>query len=103
MLPVATAALAELCKLQTARGSLLVLGRGVVTFLALRALQCDDFAHLRILTDSVPICSILFLADFPRRLGAQTAAPIDEFPNLSDDFRDSSGAYGTTAFADRKT
>ena len=54
MLLVATATLAELLELQTASGRLLVLGRCVVAFLALGALQCHDFPHLRILTDSVP-------------------------------------------------
>ena len=53
MLLVATAALAELLELETASGRLLVLGGCVVALLALGALQCHDFPHLRILTDSV--------------------------------------------------
>jgi hypothetical protein len=54
---MATAALAELLELKTARGRLLVLGRCVVALFALGALQCHDFPHLRILTDSVRIRS----------------------------------------------
>ncbi len=57
MLLVATAALAELLELQTAGGRLLVLRRCVIALLAFGALQCHDFPHLRILTDSMRICS----------------------------------------------
>ena len=42
---VLAAAPAVLLQLQTARHGLLVLGRGVVALLALRALHCDDFPH----------------------------------------------------------
>jgi hypothetical protein len=49
---VATATLAELGKLQTASGRLLVLGRCVVALFALGALQCHDFPHFLILSDS---------------------------------------------------
>ena len=52
VLLVAAATLAKLLKLKTASGRLLVLGRGIVALFALGALQCDDFPHLRILTDS---------------------------------------------------
>ena len=45
MIGVLTAELAELRKLQTARGRLLVLGGRVVPVLALRTLQRNDFAH----------------------------------------------------------
>ena len=48
---MATATLAELGKLQTASGRLLVLGRCVVALFALGALQCHDFPHLLILSD----------------------------------------------------
>ena len=37
---------AELTELKTASGRLLVLRGGVVPVLAIRALQCDDLAHL---------------------------------------------------------
>jgi hypothetical protein len=49
---VAAATLAELAELETTSGRLLVLGGGVVALFALGALQCDDFPHLIILTDS---------------------------------------------------
>src|SRR3954469_18078848 len=49
---VLAAAVTELLELQTAGGRLLVLRRRVVPLLALSALQCDDFPHLLILTDS---------------------------------------------------
>jgi hypothetical protein len=48
---VLAAGIAELRELQTAGGRLLVLRRRVVPVLALGALQCDNFAHLSILTD----------------------------------------------------
>jgi hypothetical protein len=54
---MAAATLAELAELETASGRLLVLGGGVVALFALSALQCDDFPHLTILTDSVRIRS----------------------------------------------
>jgi hypothetical protein len=41
------AAVTELLELQTARGRLLVLGRRVIPFLALRALQCNNFPHFQ--------------------------------------------------------
>ncbi len=46
MIRVLAAGIAELRELETAGGRLLVLRGGVVPVLALRALQCDDFAHL---------------------------------------------------------
>ena len=49
---VLAAAVTELLELQTARGRLLVLCRRVIPFLALSALQCHNFPHLLILTDS---------------------------------------------------
>jgi hypothetical protein len=52
---VLAAGIAELRELQTAGGRLLVLRRRVVPVLALGALQCDDFAHLFILTDFAEI------------------------------------------------
>ena len=42
---VLAAAVTELLELETAGGRLLVLRRGVIAFLALSALQCDDFPH----------------------------------------------------------
>jgi hypothetical protein len=39
------AGVAELRELKPAGGRLLVLGRGVVPVLAIRALQCNDLAH----------------------------------------------------------
>jgi hypothetical protein len=50
---VLAAGIAELRELQAASGRLLVLRRRVVPVLALGALQCNDFAHLLILTDFV--------------------------------------------------
>ena len=64
MLLVATATLAELLEFQTASGRLLVLGRCVVALFALGALQCHDFPHLRILTDSVWISSAPLFLNF---------------------------------------
>jgi hypothetical protein len=49
MCRVLAAAVAELLELETASGRLLVLRRRVVPLLAIRALQCHDFAHLFIL------------------------------------------------------
>jgi hypothetical protein len=49
---VLAAAVAELLELETAGGRLLVLRRRVVPLLALSALQCHDFPHFLILTDS---------------------------------------------------
>src|SRR3954449_3783017 len=49
---VLAAAVTELLELQTAGGRLLVLRRRVVPLLALSALQCHNFPHLLILTDS---------------------------------------------------
>jgi hypothetical protein len=48
---VLAAAVTKLLELQTASGRLLVLGRRVIPFLALSALQCDNFPHLLILTE----------------------------------------------------
>ena len=48
---VLAATIAELGKLQPCRCFLLVLGRRVIPFLALWTLQCDNFAHLFILSD----------------------------------------------------
>jgi hypothetical protein len=64
VLLVATAALAKFLELKTASGRLLVLGGCVVALLALGALQCHDFPHLRILTDSVWICSTPLFLNF---------------------------------------
>jgi hypothetical protein len=49
MCRVLAAAVTELLELETASGRLLVLRRRVVPLFAIRALQCDDFAHLPIL------------------------------------------------------
>src|SRR6201999_3639214 len=49
MCRVLAAAVAELLELETASGRLLVLRRRVVPLLAIRALQCHDFAHFPIL------------------------------------------------------
>ena len=46
------AAVTELLELETAGGRLLVLRRRVVPLLAHSALQCHNFPHLLILTDS---------------------------------------------------
>jgi hypothetical protein len=54
---VLAAAVTELLELETAGGRLLVLRRGVITFLALSALQCDDFPHV-----FTPILSSQFVA-----------------------------------------
>jgi hypothetical protein len=48
---VLAAGIAKLGELKAAGGRLLVLRRRVVPVLALGALQCDNFAHLFILTD----------------------------------------------------
>jgi hypothetical protein len=48
---VLAAGIAELRELETACGRLFVLRRRVVPVLALGALQCNNFAHLSILTD----------------------------------------------------
>jgi hypothetical protein len=73
VLPVGTAALAELRELETAGGRLLVLRRCVVALLALGALQCHDFPHLRILTDSVQICSAPLFLNFFRGIRLQVS------------------------------
>jgi hypothetical protein len=49
---VLAATVTELLELETTRGRLLVLGRRVVPFLALGALQCDNFPHLKSFQDS---------------------------------------------------
>ena len=51
MVRVLAAGIAKLRKLKPACGRLLVLRRRVVPVLALGALQCNDFAHISILTD----------------------------------------------------
>jgi hypothetical protein len=48
---VLAAGIAELRELQATGGRLLVLRRRVIPVLALGALQCNNFAHLSILTD----------------------------------------------------
>ena len=65
---VLAAAVAELRELEAASGRLLVLRRRVIPRLALRALQCHDFAHLPILTDS--------------GLGPRTEAPLPIFTRV---------------------
>ena len=45
MIRVFAAGITELRELKAAGGRLLILRRGVVPVLALRALQCDDLAH----------------------------------------------------------
>jgi hypothetical protein len=50
---VLAAGVAELRELKPASGRLLVLRRRVVPVLARRTLQCNNFAHLSILTDFV--------------------------------------------------
>jgi hypothetical protein len=45
------AGITELRELQTASGRLLILCRRVIPVFAIRALQCNNFAHLFILTD----------------------------------------------------
>jgi hypothetical protein len=50
---VLAAAVTELLELKPARGRLLVLRCRVVPFLALRALQCDNFPHIQILSRAV--------------------------------------------------
>ena len=51
MIRVLAAGIAELRELKPACGRLFVLRRRVVPVLALGALQCNNFAHLSILTD----------------------------------------------------
>jgi hypothetical protein len=53
MCRVLAAAVTELLELETTGGRLLVLRRRVVPLLAIRALQCHDFAHLFILPHTV--------------------------------------------------
>jgi hypothetical protein len=48
---VLAAGIAELRELEAASGRLFVLRRRVVPVFALGALQCNNFAHLSILTD----------------------------------------------------
>jgi hypothetical protein len=47
---VLAAAVTKLLELQATRGRLLVLRRRVIPFLALSALQCDNFPHSQILS-----------------------------------------------------
>jgi hypothetical protein len=54
---VLAAGVAKLRELEAAGGRLLVLRRRVVPVFALGALQCNDFAHLFILTDFAEIPS----------------------------------------------
>jgi hypothetical protein len=48
---VLAAGIAELRELEAAGGRLLVLRRGVIPVFAIGTLQCNNFAHLFILTD----------------------------------------------------
>jgi hypothetical protein len=52
MVGVLAATVTKLRELEAACGRLLVLGRRVVTFLALATLQCHNFTHFSILTES---------------------------------------------------
>src|SRR5258708_4167845 len=54
---VLAAGVTELGELEAAGGRLLVLGGRVIPVFALRALQCNDFTHLFILTDFAEISS----------------------------------------------
>jgi hypothetical protein len=53
---VLAARIAKLRELEAASSRLLILRRRIVPVLALGALQCDDFAHLCILTDFSDLC-----------------------------------------------
>jgi hypothetical protein len=64
---VLAAGIAELRELKPASGRLLVLRRGVVPVLALGALQCDNFAHLFILTEFAGFSSSAY-SDFLAQL-----------------------------------
>jgi hypothetical protein len=50
---VLAAAVTELLELQTAGGRLFVLRRRVIPFLALSALQCNNFPHFQTLSTTV--------------------------------------------------
>jgi hypothetical protein len=52
---VLAAGIAKLRELETASGRLLVLRRRVIPVFTIRALQCNNFAHLFILTDFTEI------------------------------------------------
>jgi hypothetical protein len=54
---VLAAGIAELRELKPASGGLLVLRRRVIPVFAIGALQCNNFAHLFILTDFADIHS----------------------------------------------
>ncbi len=87
MCRVLAAAVAELLELETASGRLLVLRRRVVPLLAIRALQCHDFAHFFILPQgSQPACRRLRLS-FPYfsisvMVPAPTVRPPSRMANL---------------------
>src|SRR6201995_4945654 len=76
MCRVLAAAVAELLELETAGGRLLVLRRRVVPLLAIRALQCDDFAHLSILPHRSQPAS-------PSKTGFCRPLPLYFFPSTS--------------------
>jgi len=76
MCRVLAAAAAELLELETASGRLLVLRRRVVPLLAIRALQCDDFAHLSILPHRSQPAS-------PSKTGFCRPLPLYFFPSTS--------------------
>src|ERR1700745_2756883 len=92
MCRVLAAAVAELLELETAGGRLLVLRRRVVPLLAIRALQCDDFAHLSILPHRSQPAS-------PSKQASAGRFP-SIFYRLLQDLRNGSGADGSAAFAD---
>lgn len=58
MVGVLAATITKLRELQTIRGRLFVLRRGVVALFALATLQCHDFTHCFILIDSQNFCEI---------------------------------------------
>jgi hypothetical protein len=69
---VLAAGIAELRELEAAGGRLLVLCRRVVPVFALRALQCNNFAHLSILTDFADLLvpsrkPFILIANLPRQ------------------------------------
>ena len=76
MCRVLAAAVTELLELETASGRLLVLRRRVVPLFAIRALQCDDFAHL-------PILPHRFQPAFATNSGFPPAAFLSRFVYLS--------------------
>jgi hypothetical protein len=76
---VLAAGIAELRELETAGGRLLVLRRRVVPVFALRALQCNNFAHLFILTDFADFDTNRrknpFILNSKSKTGAETSCP----------------------------